>query len=165
MAQAKTPDELIPRELSKDAKLFNVNAATLVRFFGATAMYLPVAVSDSPAGRETVYKLPIGTKTLMGIYISENRIYQDYYTRTGDRDYTVSKETLSGKVVFSGKGTLRVLDDRVGAGELIVESDQTSGEEAAATVVKCHCRRRWYVWSFIGTEDCDCTGGRPTVEV
>jgi len=159
-------DELIPRELSRDAKLFNFKSAPIVKFFNKTALYLPVAISDSPQGRMTVYKLPQGQKTLMGLYIFDSRVILDYYTRLSDElYYIVSKETISGEVLFSGSGRLNILDDRVGAGEIIVELSVTPDPEAAAAAapVKCKCKRRWYVWSFIGTEDCDCTGGRPGI--
>jgi hypothetical protein len=171
MAEQRPLDELIPRELSKDAKLLNLNAANIVKLFGRTATYIPVAISDSPAGRETVYKLPIGEKTLMGVYVAGTRIYNDYFTRLSEYEYSCSKETLDGKVLFSGKGTLKVLDERVGAGEIVFESEEPTEDEPAEgqplaarrARPKCTCTRRWYVWSFIATEDCDCIGGRPPI--
>jgi hypothetical protein len=170
MAQATQEplDEVIPRELSKDAKLFNFNTAYITKFFTKTALYLPVAVAESPQGRKTIYKLALREKTLMGLYVFDSRIVMDYYTRTSDKlDYTVTKETPDGRALFAGKGQLKVLDDRVGVGEIIVEFED---EEAAASTAtaptkpkKCTCTRRWYVWSFIATENCTCTGGRPTI--
>lgn len=160
--QERPIDELVPRELSKDAKLFNVDATSVMKLFGLPAVYIPVAVADSPAGRETVYKLSIGQKTLMGIYVVGERVIKDYFTRLSEREYACSKETSQGQVVFSGKGTLQILDERVGAGEIVFESDD-SELGAAAKPTKCTCKRRWYVWSFIATEDCDCTGGRPPI--
>lgn len=166
-------DEAIPRELSKDAKLLNIDVATPASFFGSPALYIPVAVADSPAARETIYRLPVGEKTLMGIYVLRQRLIRDYITRLSGDEYACSKETRQGQVIFSGKGKLRILDARVGAGEIVFESDESAdvdetagGTEAAAAKpkpTKCTCTRRWYVWSFIATEDCDCTGGRPPI--
>lgn len=163
MATEQRPmDEAIPMALSAEAKLINVDAATICKLFGDTAVYLPVAVSDSRAGRRTVYKLPIGEKVLMGIYVVGMRVYRDYYTRLSDTEYTVSKESPTGDVLFAGRGTLKIVDERVGAGEITFEQEEVEGE-AAARRTKCTCTRRWYVWSFIGTEDCHCTGGRPPI--
>src|SRR4051794_23038938 len=103
-------DELVPRELSKNAKLLNVDAAVPMDFFGVPTLYIPVAVGDSSSARETVYRLPIGQKTLMGIYVHGQRVVRDYLTRVSEMDYESSKETASGQVVFSGKGTMRILD-------------------------------------------------------
>jgi hypothetical protein len=172
MNEDRPLDEVIPRELSKDARLLNIDVAAPASFFGSPALYIPVAVSDSPAGRETIYRLPIGQKTLMGVYVLRQRLIRDYITRLSEDEYASSKETRQGQVVFSGKGKLRILDARVGAGEIVFESDDdsavdqtTGGTEAAAAKPKpkCTCTRRWYVWSFIATEDCDCTGGRPPI--
>ena len=165
-------DEIIPRELSKDAKLLNINVASPTSFFGSPALYIPVAVADSAAGRETIYRLPTGQKTLMGVYVLRQRLVRDYITRLSDDEYACSKETQQGQVIFSGKGKLRILDARVGAGEIVFESDGNSNDDtvggtetaaARAKPTKCTCTRRWYVWSFIATEDCDCTGGRPPI--
>jgi hypothetical protein len=161
-AEQRPMDEAIPMALSAGAPLINIDAATICRLFGETAVYLPVAVSDSPAGRRTVYKLPIGERVLMGVYVVGMRLYRDYYTRLSDTEYAVSKESPTGDVLFAGKGTLKILDERVGAGEITFEEEGGKGE-AAARPTKCTCTRRWYVWSFIGTEDCSCTGGRPPI--
>lgn len=160
-AEQRPMDEAIPMALSAGAKLINFEAATMCKLFGETAVYLPVAVSDSSAGRRTVYKLPIGEKVLMGVYVVGMRVYRDYYTRISDTEYAVSKESPTGDVLFAGRGTLKILDERVGAGEITFEEEVTG--EAAAKPTKCTCTRRWYVWSFIGTEDCTCTGGRPPI--
>jgi hypothetical protein len=162
IGEERNLDQVIPRELSKNAKLFNVDAASNVNLFGTTALYLPVAVADGPAGRQTIYRLPIGEKTLMGLYVVHNRIFKDFYIRTSEREYSVSKESATGEILFEGKGVLQLLDERVGLGEILVESSSSSSAMATATG-KCRCKRRWYVWSFIATEDCDCTGGRPPI--
>lgn len=46
-------------------------------------------------------------------------------TRLSDQEYACSKETGQGQVVFSGKGTMRILDDRVAAGEIVFVSAST----------------------------------------
>jgi hypothetical protein len=71
-------DELVPRESSRNAKLLNVDAASPMTFFGHPALYIPVAVADSSVGCETVYRLPIGQTTLMGIYVIGQRVIMDY---------------------------------------------------------------------------------------
>jgi hypothetical protein len=156
-------DELVPRELSKSAKLLNVDAAVPMEFFGLPTLYIPVAIGDSSSARETVYRLPIGQKTLMGIYVLGQRVIRDYLTRMSEQEYESSKETASGQVVFSGKGTMRILDARVGAGEIVFEESEDGSTTAAKRPTNCTCTRRWYVWSFIATEDCTCKGGRPPI--
>jgi hypothetical protein len=156
-------DELVPRQLSRNAALLNVDAAVPMDFFGLPTLYIPVAVGDSSSARETVYRLPIGQKTLMGIYVLGQRMVRDYLTRVSEQEYACSKETASGQVVFSGKGTMRVLDGRVGAGEIVFEEFDDDATATAAKATNCTCTRRWYVWSFIATENCTCKGGRPPI--
>jgi hypothetical protein len=160
----QTLSRQIPRELSKHARLFNHDHSTVAKLFGRKALYIPVAIADSDAGRETVYELPLNEKTLMGIYVTDQlTMYKDYLTRLSDEEYESIKETVTGEVLFSGRGKLEILDERVGAGEIVFESELPENQAAAARVKKCTCRRRWYVWSLIATEDCECTGGRPGV--
>lgn len=165
---ARDPQALsreIPRALSKNARLFNHEHANVTRLFGRNALYIPVAIADSDKGRETVYELPLEEKTLMGIYVTDQlRVYKDYFTRLSDDEYANVKETAAGDVLYSGRGKLTVFDERVGAGEIVFQSDQPEAPAAAARpLTKCTCRRRWYIWSLIATEDCDCTGGRPPI--
>jgi hypothetical protein len=154
----------IPRALSKDARLFNYEHSTVTKLFGRMARYIPVAIADSDQGRETVYELPLKEKTLMGIYVTDQlQVYKDYLTRLSEDEYATVKETAAGEVLYAGRGKLTVFDARVGAGEIVFESDQSETAAAARPPTKCTCKRRWYIWSLIGTEDCECTGGRPPI--
>lgn len=133
---------IIPRELSKDAVLLNLNLAMRVNCpVVGVSLYIPVAVSDEKGGRETVYNLPIGGKTLMGVHVCEKlTIYKTFYTRLDDNTYSVTIETMSGEVLYSGKGKLEIIDDRVGMGRLRIEPEDKGMAKGG---------QAWILWSCI----------------
>src|SRR5215207_2652098 len=156
MAQEESLDVAIPRDLARESHLLSIDAAGVFVVHGEPAVYLPVAVSESPGGRPTIYQLPMRKPTLMGVLIHHNTVYRNVITRLSDTEYAMSQESPTGTVLFAGKGTLRVLDDRVGAGEIVFESEEEEGAAVGAVAAKKRrCRYRWYVWSFIATGDCD----------
>jgi len=131
-----------PKELSKDAKLLNIDFATIVKFDGEDAVYIPVAVDER--GRKTVYELEVNKKTLMGIYVHKNAIYKDYMTRLDEKRYENCVETMDGKVVFLGEGALEVINEECGLGKICFVSKR---EEIP--INKC---RIWIIWSLIAIE-------------
>lgn len=137
----------IPKRLASGARLLNYPYATIVEFRSGTALYIPVAVSDSPSGRRTVYELRVGEKTLMGIFVQNNRLYEEYFTRRDNDRYDVVVTTLnSDDVVFSGEGTLERIDERVGVGRMSVTGTSTDSSGATAKETKTEV---WVLWSCI----------------
>jgi hypothetical protein len=109
----------VPKSLSSDARLFNFRYSTVVEFQGGRALYIPVAVTDTRAGRSTVYELPVGEKTLMGIYVLNNLIYEHYLTRIDEETYdTEITGCNSGQVIQTARSKLERIDERVGLGRL-----------------------------------------------
>jgi hypothetical protein len=130
--------EEIPKQISKDAKLFNIHLSTAVVFQDSHALYIPVAISDTQWGRRTIYNLPVGEKTLMGIYVQNDRIYQEFFNRIDEDTYDVTVSTmLSDRVVYSGRGRLERIDERVGYGRLNIVESETNEEKALI----------WALWS------------------
>lgn len=97
-------DELVPRESSRNAKLLNVDAASPMTFFGHPALYIPVAVADSSVGCETVYRLPIGQTTLMGIYVIGQRVIMDYLRDCRTRSTPAVRRPGRDRWCSRGKG-------------------------------------------------------------
>jgi hypothetical protein len=136
--------EDVPKAIGANAKLLNFRYSTIVEFRESVALYIPVAVSASPDGRRTVYELHVGEKTLMGIYIQNNRVYEEFFTRVDKDIYDVAITTLNGDgVVFTGQGKLERIDERVGLGKIHVTG---TGSSSASKETKTQV---WVLWSCI----------------
>jgi hypothetical protein len=139
----------VARELGKDARLLSIDAASIVKYDEVVSLWIPVAVSDDPKGRETVYDLPQDEKTLMGIYVTGTRIVKEFFTRHGDREYEISQETPSGEVLYTGKGDLEVINESIGYGRIRWQgtregsAKRTIGDEPDPAEGKSI----WIVWS------------------
>jgi hypothetical protein len=139
----------VHEKLSQNAKLLNIDHYSILDadFLSpnARAIYIPVAITERAEGRKSIYDLTVKEKTLMGIWITD-KVFKEYVTRLNDEDYAVSFENRIGEAVYAGKGKIKVLEDRIGYGQIIYEPD-----EAFKAKGKCSCGGTWYAWSFIKT--------------
>jgi hypothetical protein len=86
-----------------------------VWFQDAPALFLPSAISSSPGGRESVLNLPLDEPTVVGIIVQAGERLEAFWTRTGEDAYEVRiSRPSSGEALSSFKGTLEVVDERVG---------------------------------------------------
>lgn len=141
----------VPRSLGQNARLFGIDHAVPVRFYGKQALWIPAAVSDNPGGRETIYELPIGESTLMGVYAVGTQLVKEMVTRTANRSYSLRLESQGGKEIFSGEGELESVDERIGYGMIHFHGERTQWAKTLLDIEPGRDNKTnvWVAWSFI----------------
>lgn len=149
MSDAKSSKELrdaVHKKLNKDAKLLNIEHHSIsdADFLStnAKAVYIPVAITERPEGRKSIYDLSPQEKTLMGIYVTD-KVYSEFITRMNEDSYIISFESPAGETVYAGKGKIKVIDDRIGLGEIVFEPDEVYKAKGKGKV-----KKSWIGWSF-----------------
>lgn len=145
-------------ELGIPAELLNVGLATAanLEFLNIglkNAVYIPRQVSEREGGRKSLYFLCKGETAMAGIYTAESGILKRYVTRlsgstkpakTGDL-YMEELKTVDGRLIYQGTGTLEILDERLGIGQIRLAQTNTRQYSVGAkddVMV-------WVLWSCI----------------
>ena len=120
------------------------------------ATYVPRAVSDRDGGRKSQYLLCPGETIMAGVYFLGGGMLLRYVTRltgetpnasTGDC-FMEQYKTRDGKVIYEGKGILKVTDEKKGIGKYeLIQTTSPQFSIAAKPYVTV-----WVIWSAILVE-------------
>lgn len=127
------------RSLGTAARLYNFDFAVRTKTAdGREATWVPVQPSAAGiGGRPSIYDLAMNTETRMGTYITASGIVHEDMTRTAEDTYEVKQVDGAGTVLYSGSGTLEVLNGDIGYGRIGFEGDLAKSYYV------------WILWSLI----------------
>jgi hypothetical protein len=154
MENVASPDELdaLTTKLAISAKEVNFHLASSMNFTKigiGKCVYIPIQINNTFKGRESLYKLTPGSKTLAGLLVNGEDIFYRFVTResgktgfakTGDI-YTEEIRSTDGAIIAIGSGKINIQDDKKGVGEVVVKFKVTKGGEL-------NCTFTWWAWSF-----------------
>ncbi|MBQ6277995.1 MAG: hypothetical protein IJK62_14965 [Bacteroidales bacterium] len=159
-----SPSEIddVTNELGIPAELLNVGIAvpTSLEFLNIglkNAVYIPRQVSERAGGRKSLYYICKGETIMAGIYTAECGILKRYVTRlsgegcpakTGDM-YMEELKNIEGRLIYQGVGTLNILNEQKGIGEIKLSQTDTKQFSIGATDET----EIWILWSCIKVED------------
>ncbi len=155
MENVTSPDEIdaATTRLAIPAREVNFYLATsldLTNVGIGKCVYIPIQISNSIKGRESLYKLTPGSKTMAGILVTGEDIYYRFVTResgktpyakTGDV-YTEEIRKSDGTILLSGQGKLNIKNPKKGIGEVEVSYKLANGKLIRQ-------RWLWILWSCI----------------
>lgn len=152
----------VTEQMEIPAKLLNYNLATKVPLgmYGldmADAVHIPVQVSTRSGGRSSIYYIKKGETVMTGIFVSGDVIIRRFISRlTGISDVAKSGDRYAerlldsnGNVLFSGEGTLEIIDFSIGEG--ILKYDKMS-KSAPKTRAAGKSVSVWILWSCVDVE-------------
>lgn len=154
MENVTSPDELdaLTNRLAISAKEVNFHLASSMDFTKigiGKCVYIPIQINNTFKGRESLYKLTPGSKTMAGILVNGEDIFYRFVTResgstgfakNGDI-YTEEIRNTDGTLIVIGSGKINVRDDKKGIGEVQIKYKLTKGGEVT-------CLIKWWAWSF-----------------
>jgi len=152
-SSVRGPEDIdqVTEKLGISPRLINFNLATAVDLSDiglGRAVHIPVQISDKEGGRKSLYFLDSGEEALAGIFVNEDGLALRYVkrqsgegtpARTGD-SYQIRITTLDGKTIHEEQGRLKVIDPKIGKGELVIAGRGLRH------------RRVWILWSCILVE-------------
>lgn len=165
----------VTEQMEIPAKLLNYNLATKVPLgmYGldmADAVHIPVQVSTRSGGRSSIYYIKKGETVMTGIFVSGDMIIRRFISRlTGISDVAESGDRYAerlldsnGNVLFSGEGTLEIIDFSIGEGILKYDKMSKSAPKTRATDKSVSV---WVLWSCVDVEVNQAQAMDPKLEV
>lgn len=165
----------VTEQMEIPAKLLNYNLATKVPLgmYGldmADAVHIPVQVSTRSGGRSSIYYIKKGETVMTGIFVSGDMIIRRFISRlTGISDVAKSGDRYAerlldsnGNVLFSGEGTLEIIDFSIGEGILKYDKMSKSAPKTRATDKSVSV---WVLWSCVDVEVNQAKAMDPKLEV